>query len=95
MSNYASPSNSQSDPRRRLIRNSTVEFLIFTAQDGSSIKAQYKDETVWLTQKLMAELFGTSRANVAMHLRNIYDSGELDEAVTCQELSQVRQEGIR
>ena len=70
--------------------------MIFTAQDGSnSIKAQYDDETVWLAQKLMAELFGTSRANVAMHLRNIYDSGGLDEAVTCQELSQVRQEGIR
>ena len=96
MSNHASPSNSHSDPRRRLIRNSTVEFLIFTAQDGSSsIKARYEDETVWLTQKLMAELFGISRANVAMHLRSIYDSGELDEAVTCQELSQVRQEGIR
>lgn len=50
----------------QLIRNSTAEFLIFTAQDGGeSIEARYEDETVWLTQRLMAELFGTTRANVA------------------------------
>jgi len=49
---------SSADSRRKLIRNSTAEFLIFTAQDGvGSIEARYEDETVWLTQKLMAELF--------------------------------------
>ena len=81
---------------RRLIRNSTAEFLIFTAQEGgASIEARYEDETIWLTQRLMAELFGTTRANITLHLRNIYDSGELAESATCKDFLHVRQEGQR
>ena len=81
---------------RRLIRNSTAEFLIFTAQEGgASIEARYEDETIWLTQRLMAELFGTTRANITLHLRNIYDSGELEESATCKDFLHVRQEGQR
>ena len=84
------------DPPSKLIRNSTAEFLIFTAQDGdSSIEARYEDETIWLTQRLMAELFGTTRANITLHLRNIYDSGELEESATCKDFLHVRQEGQR
>lgn len=63
---------------KRLIRNSTAEFLIFTAQaEEQSIEARYEDETVWLTQKLMAELFAVSIPTVNEHLKNIFDSGEL------------------
>ena len=81
---------------RRLIRNSTAEFLIFTAQEGgASIEARYEDETIWLTQRLMAELFGTTRANITLHLRNIYDSGELEGSATCKDFLHVRQEGQR
>ena len=81
---------------RRLIRNSTAEFLIFTAQEGgASIEARYEDETIWLTQRMMAELFGTTRANITLHLRNIYDSGELEESATCKDFLHVRQEGQR
>ena len=80
----------------KLIRNSTAEFLIFTAQEGAdSIQARYEDETLWLTKQLMAELFGTTRANVSIHLRNIYESGELTEVATCKEFLQVRTEGSR
>ena len=80
----------------KLIRNSTVEFLIFTAQEGGdSIQARYEDETLWLTKQLMAELFGTTRANISIHLRNIYESGELTETATCKEFLQVRTEGSR
>ncbi|MDP3687063.1 MAG: virulence RhuM family protein, partial [Sulfurimicrobium sp.] len=64
----------------RLIRNSTAEFLIFTAQAGEqSIEARYEDETVWLTQKLMAELFAVDVRTVSEHLKNIFSSGELGE----------------
>ena len=65
----------------KLIRNSTAEFLIFTGQAGEqSIEARYEDEMVWLTQKLMAELFAVDVRTVSEHLGNIFASGELSEA---------------
>lgn len=64
----------------KLIRNSTAEFLIFTAQAGEqSIEARYEDATVWLSQKLMAELFAVDVRTVSEHLKNIFSSGELGE----------------
>ncbi len=81
---------------RKLIRNSTAEFLIFTAQGGeASIEARYEDETVWLSQRLMAELFDTTQQNISLHLRTIYDEGELDEASTHKVFLSVRREGSR
>jgi len=62
------------------IRNSTAEFLIFTAQSGEeSIEVKYADGTVWLSQKMMAKLFEVSVPNVNEHLKNIFISGELNE----------------
>lgn len=62
----------------QLIRNSTAEFLIFTGHAGEdSIEARYEDDTVWLTQKLMAELFDVDVRTVSEHLKNIFSSGEL------------------
>lgn len=67
------------DHDKKLIRNSTVEFLIFTGQAGEqNIEARYENETVWLTQKLMATLFDVSVPTINEHLKNIFDSGELD-----------------
>lgn len=61
------------------IRNSTAEFLIFTQQAGeSSIEVRYENETIWLSQKLMAELFDVSTPTVNEHLKNIFNSGELN-----------------
>lgn len=61
-----------------LIRNSTAEFLIFTGQaDEQSIEARYEDDTLWLSQKLMAELFGVDVRTVSEHLKNIFGSQEL------------------
>ena len=61
------------------LRNSTAEFLIFTGQAGEqSIEARYEDETIWLSQKLIAVLFGVSIPTINEHLKNIFDSGELD-----------------
>lgn len=63
---------------KKLIRNSTAEFLIFTGQAGEqSIEARYEDETLWLSQKLMAELFGVDVRTVSEHLKNIFTSQEL------------------
>ncbi len=68
------------DTSTKLIRNSTAEFLIFTGQAGEqSIEARYEDDTIWLSQKLMAELFGVDVRTVNEHLKNIFASDELDD----------------
>jgi hypothetical protein len=69
--------------RTTLIRNSTAEFLIFTGQAGDqSIEARYEEESIWLSQKLMAELFGVDVRTVSEHLKNVFASHELmEEAV--------------
>lgn len=84
------------DHSKKLIRNSTAEFLIFTGQAGEqSIEARYEDETVWLTQKLMAELFGVDVRTVSEHLKNIYESGELARETTLRKFRTVQTEGRR
>jgi hypothetical protein len=72
------------------------EFLIYQTEDGlTNIEVKIKDETVWLTQQQMADLFQTSRTNVVEHIKHIYDEGELDENSTCRKFRQVRKEGNR
>ncbi|MEZ5738004.1 MAG: virulence RhuM family protein [Burkholderiaceae bacterium] len=84
------------DSDKKLIRNSTAEFLIFTGQAGEqSIEARYEDETVWLSQKLMAELFAVDVRTVNEHLKNIYDSGELQREATIRKFRTVQTEGNR
>lgn len=64
-----------SDMEKRIIRNSTAEFLIFMLEgkeDG--IQVMYKNETVWATQKAMAQLFDCSTDNIGLHLKNIFSS---------------------
>lgn len=68
-----------SDNEKKLIRNSTAEFLIFTSQAGEqSIEARYEDETIWLTQKLLAALFDVSIPTINEHLKNVFEVNELD-----------------
>jgi hypothetical protein len=68
------------DKKKLVIRNSTAEFLIFTAQTGEDgIEVRFEDETIWLTQKMMAELFSVSVKTINEHLKNILDSNELNE----------------
>ena len=81
---------------RKLIRNSTAEFLIFTGQAGEqSIEARYEDETVWLSQKLMAELFDVDVRTVNEHLNNIYAQKELQKEATIRKFRIVQKEGKR
>lgn len=69
-----------SDKSKKLIRNSTAEFLMFTGQAGEqSIEARYESDTVWLTQKLMAELFAVDVRTISEHLKNVFANGELAE----------------
>ncbi|MBR4529015.1 MAG: virulence RhuM family protein [Lachnospiraceae bacterium] len=72
------------------------EIVIYQTEDGlTKLEVKMEDETVWLTQQQMAELFQTSRTNVVDHIKNVYEEGELDEDSTCQKFRQVRMEGTR
>ncbi len=80
----------------QLIRNSTAEFLIFTGQAGEqSIEARYEDESVWLTQKLMATLFDVTVPTINEHLKNIYETEEISREATIRKFRTVQIEGIR
>ena len=72
------------------------EIVIYQAEDGlTKVECRFVDETVWLTQQQMAELFHTSRSNIVEHIGHIYEEGELDEVSTCRKFRQVRMEGSR
>ncbi|WP_405318937.1 virulence RhuM family protein [Frisingicoccus sp.] len=72
------------------------EILIYQTENGvTKIDVTFRDETVWLTQQQMAELFQTSRTNVVEHIKHIYEEGELEEDSTCRKFRQVRKEGNR
>ena len=78
------------------IRNSTAEFLIFTAQsNGEAIEVRVQDNTVWLTQKLIAALFEVDVRTINEHLKNIYLQGELIKEATIRNFRIVQTEGNR
>lgn len=73
-----------------------MQFLLYkTAEENISINAVIRDDTVWLTQKAMAELFGVNTQAISKHLFNIYEEGELLERETCSKMEQVQTEGGR
>ena len=76
--------------------SNTSQFIIYQSEDGKTrLDVRFVDETVWLTQALMAELFSTTPENVLMHLKNIFSEGELDQNATTKDFLVVRQEGTR
>jgi hypothetical protein len=76
------------------IRNSTAEFLIFTSQAGEdSVEVRYENETIWLTQKMIALLFDCSVDNVSLHLKNIFKDGELEENSVVEKFSVTASDG--
>lgn len=78
------------------IKNDNGEILIYNTEDGlTKIDVHFVDETVWLSQQQMSDLFQTSRTNVVEHIKNIYEEKELDENSTCRKFRQVRTEGNR
>ena len=74
--------------------NNSIE--IYRSKDGSvQLNVKLENETVWLTQSQMAELFNVDRTSIVRHIRNIYKSEELEENPTCAKNAQVRTEGKR
>lgn len=72
------------------------EIIIYTSSDGNNkVDVRFVNNTVWLSQQQIADLFESSRTNVVIHIGNIYDEGELDKQSTCQEFRQVQKEGNR
>lgn len=77
-------------------KQSQSEIILYQTEDGHTrIECRFEEEMIWLTQALMAELFQVTPQNVTLHLKAIYEEGELDEAATCKEYLQVRSEGGR
>ncbi len=78
------------------IRNSTAEFLIFTSQASeNTIEVMVQDETVWLTQKMIAALFEVEVNTINYHLKEIFNSGELQQSATIRNFRIVQTEGKR
>jgi len=76
------------------IRNSTAEFLIFQAEDkAQGVQVFYQDETIWATQEAIATLFDKGRSTITEHLRNIFESGELQPDVVCRKFRHTTQHG--
>lgn len=72
------------------------DFILYNAPSGNvTLNVLLQDETIWLTQKMMAELFQTTPQNITIHLKNIFEEGELQEDATCKDILQVQQEGER
>jgi hypothetical protein len=71
-------------------------IILYQTEDGRTrIECRFENETIWLTQALIAELFDVTPQNVTLHLKAIYEEGELEEAATCKDYLQVRSEGGR
>ena len=77
------------------IPENTGEIVVYQPDEITRLEVRVNEETVWLTQGQMAELFQTSPQNITIHIRNIYDEGELQKNPTCKEYLQVQQEGSR
>ena len=78
------------------IRNSTAEFLTFIAEGKENgVQVAYRDETIWATQKAMAQLFDVGVPAINKHLNNIYSDGELSQSSTISKMEIVQMEGIR
>jgi hypothetical protein len=72
------------------------EILLYTTPNGQvKVEMYLQDETIWLTQQKIADLFGVDRSVVTKHLQNIYETGELQKDATCAKFAQVQQEGSR
>jgi len=82
------------DKEEQQIRNSTIDFLIFTRQNGENgITVRIADENVWLRAEAIAELFQKSRTTIVEHLKKIFASGELDENSVCRNFRQTAEDG--
>ena len=76
------------------IRNSTAEFLIFQAEDkAQGVQVYYQDEMIWATQEAIATLFDKGRSTITEHLKNIFETGELDQNSVCRKFRRTASDG--
>ena len=76
------------------IRNSTAEFLIFQAEDkAQGVQVYYQDEMIWATQEAIATLFDKGRSTITEHLKNIFETGELDQSSVCRKFRRTAADG--
>ena len=76
------------------MNNKEFQYLLYKSADEEvKVNAIIKDETIWLTQKAMAELFGCSPDNISLHLKNIFASGELDKDSVTEKISATASDG--
>ena len=73
----------------------TNEIVLYQPDESVQLEVRVQDESVWLSQQQMAELFATNRTSILRHISNIYKTHELEESATCAKIAQVRQEGNR
>lgn len=74
----------------------TGRILIYQNEKGDTkINVYFEDDTIWMTQKNIAELYQTTPQNITLHIKNIYTDGELEELATCKNYLQVQNEGYR
>ena len=82
--------------KNQLSQNNFTEFLLYRSPNGEvKVEIFLKNENIWLTQEKIASLFGVDRSVITKHLKNIFESGELDKKATCAKFAQVRDEGGR
>jgi len=69
------------------------EFLLYQTEDGRvKLEVRLENETIWLTQQMMADLFHTTKQNISLHIQNIFEEGELNPEATVKDFLTVRQE---
>ena len=78
-----------------MTENNTQIIIYQTESGDTKLEVRLENETVWLSQKLMAALFQTTPQNITIHLKNIFEEGELIESATCKDFLQVQKEGVR
>lgn len=78
------------------MKENNTQIIIYQTENGETkLDVRLENETVWLSQKLMAALFQTTPQNITIHLKNIFEEGELIESATCKDFLQVQKEGVR
>ena len=86
------------DIKRGLVKNLTselIEIYVYNAENENvSVNALIRNETLWLTQEAMAELFNVDRSSITKHLNNIFREGELDEKVVCEKIAHTTKHGF-
>jgi len=75
------------------MEKNSLQYQLYRLDNENEVNALIKDETIWLTQKSMSELFDVDRTSITRHLKNIFESGELEEEVVCVEIAHTTQHG--